>query len=57
MNAADPMMKGCLQINVPSQPFGASWAEPCRDTKSTATPPIGAPVGVIFEGSDPIHPV
>jgi hypothetical protein len=57
MNTADPMMKGRLQINVPSQALGASWAEPCRDYQSTATPPIGTLVWVMFEGGDPTRPV
>jgi hypothetical protein len=58
VNTADPMMKGRLQINIPSQPFGGpAWAEACRDYKSTATPPIGTQVWVMFEAGDPAHPV
>ena len=57
VNTADPLMKGRLQINVPSQAFGASWAEPCREFKSTATPTIGTPVWVMFEAGDPARPV
>jgi hypothetical protein len=57
MNTADPLMKGRLQINVTSQASGAGWAEPCRDWQSTATPPIGTQVWVMFEGGDPTRPV
>jgi hypothetical protein len=57
VNTGDPLMKGRLQINVPSQPSGATWAAACRDYKSTATPPIGTEVWVMFEGGDPSHPV
>ena len=57
VNTADPLMKGRLQINVPSQASGASWAEPCREFKSTATPTIGTQVWVMFEAGDPAHPV
>jgi hypothetical protein len=57
MNTADPMMKGRLQVNVASQASGASWAEPCHLRQSTATPPIGTQVWVMFEGGDPMRPV
>ena len=57
MNTADPTMKGRLQINVMSQASGASWAEPCRPYQSTAMPPIGTQVWVMYEGGDPSRPV
>jgi hypothetical protein len=57
MNTADPLMKGRLQINVASQASGAGWADPCRDWQSTAAPPIGTQVWVMFEGGDPARPV
>jgi hypothetical protein len=57
VNTADPLMQGRLQINVASRAFGASWAEPCREYKSTAAPPIGTQVWVMFEDGDPTHPV
>jgi hypothetical protein len=58
MNTADPNGKGRLQVSIPAQSFGGNlWAEACRDYKSTAIPPIGTQVWVMFEAGDPGHPV
>jgi hypothetical protein len=58
MNTADPLMKGRVQVSVPS--VGAavsSWATPCREYKSTAMPPVGSAVWVMFEGGNVASPV
>ena len=58
MNTADPLMKGRVQVSVPV--IGAvsgSWASPCREFKSTAVPPVGSTVWVMFEGGDAASPV
>jgi hypothetical protein len=59
MNTADPMMRGRIQVNVPSVPGGGgpSWAEACRDFKSNSTPPVGTAVWVMYEAGDVSHPV
>ena len=58
MNNADPMMKGRLQVSVPAVAAAAtSWALPCRNYGSTATPPIGSAVWVMFEGGNLSIPV
>ncbi|HEX3403923.1 MAG TPA: phage baseplate assembly protein V [Acetobacteraceae bacterium] len=58
MNTADPMMKGRVQVSVPSVGGVASaWAAPCREYKSTATPPVGSAVWVMFEAGNPASPV
>jgi hypothetical protein len=57
-SAADPTMKGRLQVSVPAVGGMAnSWAAPCRDYRSTATPPVGSPIWVMFEGGNPTFPV
>jgi hypothetical protein len=58
MNTADPMMRGRIQVSVPSVAgAGANWAEACRDFKSNATPPVGTAVWVMYEAGDVSHPV
>ena len=58
MNTADPQMKGRMQVAIPDvSGAGSAWAMPCRDYKSTATPPIGTVVWVMFERGDPSSPV
>ena len=58
MNTADPSMKGRVQVSIPSIGAAAtSWAAPCREYRSTAMPPIGTAVWVMFEGGDPAYPV
>jgi len=59
MNTADPMMRGRIQVSVPSVAGGGgtNWAEACRDFKSTSTPPVGTTVWVMFEGGDVSRPV
>jgi len=57
-NSQDPAMKGRLQVLVPAFGTAASgWALPCREYKSTAVPPPGSDVWVMFEGGDVSHPV
>lgn len=59
MNTADPMMRGRIQVNVPSVVGGGgpSWAEACRDFQSSATPPVGTTVWVMYEGGDASRPI
>jgi hypothetical protein len=58
LNTADPLMKGRVQVSVPSIGGAASsWAAPWREYKSTAMPPVGATVSVMFEGGNLASPV
>ena len=58
LNTADPMMKGRIQVSVPAIAVAASgWALPCREYRSTALPPVGSVVWVMFEGGNPSNPV
>jgi hypothetical protein len=59
MNTADPMMRGRLQISVPSVAGGGAgnWAEACRDFNSRTTPPVGTAVWVMYEAGDASRPV
>jgi hypothetical protein len=58
INTADPQMKGRVQVNVPSVgTVATNWAAPCREYRSTAMPPIGTSVWVMFESGDPAYPV
>jgi Type VI secretion system/phage-baseplate injector OB domain len=58
LNTADPMMKGRVQVSVPTLAAAASgWAMPCRDYGSTTTPPVGTTVWVMFEGGNLSSPV
>jgi hypothetical protein len=58
MNTADPLMKGRIQVSVPAiAAVAGSWAMPCRAYGSTARPPVGTVVWVMFEGGDPSCPV
>jgi hypothetical protein len=58
LNTADPLMKGRMQVVVPSVSAAPSvWAMPCRDYKSTAMPPTGSLVWVMFENGDVSYPV
>ena len=57
-NTADPLMKGRVLVIVPSVSAAASgWAMPCREYKSTAMPPVGSAVWVMFENGDLAYPV
>jgi hypothetical protein len=58
MNTADPMMRGRIQVSVPSVIGGGvgNWAEACRDFNSSATPPVGTTVWVMYEGGDASRP-
>lgn len=58
MNAADPLMKGRVQVNIPSIAGNANaWALPCREPGSTATPRIGGSIWVMFKAGDASRPV
>jgi len=57
MNAADPLMKSRLQVNVPGIAVASGWAMPCREFNSTAMPPVGTAVWVMFEAGNPANPV
>jgi hypothetical protein len=59
INTADPMMRGRIQVGVPSVTGGGvgNWAEACRDFKSNTTPPVGTAVWVMYEGGDASRPV
>jgi hypothetical protein len=51
-------MKGRLQVSVPDvtgmQPV---WAAACQEYKSTANPPVGTAVWVMFEAGNAAFPV
>ncbi len=57
LNNADPTMKGRVQVSVPAIAAATNWALPCRNFGSTATPPIGTAVWVMFEGGNLSTPV
>jgi hypothetical protein len=56
-NATDPLMKGRLLVSLPGLAAPAAWAMPCREYKSTAVPPIGTTIWVMFEQGNLDHPV
>jgi hypothetical protein len=57
-NATDPASKGRLQVSVPSLGIGGSlWAQACREYNSTAAPPVGTNVWVMFQAGDFRFPV
>jgi hypothetical protein len=58
INTADPTMKGRIQVSIPALAGSSGgWAMPCRDYGSTAVPPIGSLVWVMFERGDTSYPV
>jgi len=58
LNTVDPTMKGRIQVNVPAvAAVAGSWALPCREYRSTALPPVGSVVWVMFEAGNPSNPV
>jgi hypothetical protein len=59
-DAADPMSRGRLRVNVPDVGVTGVWAEACLPPVPAAMfalPPVGSTVWVQFEGGDPHHPV
>lgn len=56
-NARDPLMQARLQVSVPDIATAAMWAAPCRPFGSTALPPVGTPVWVMFERGNLSYPV
>ena len=58
VNTADPQNVGRVQVSVPSvNNIGIDWAMPCKEFRSTAMPPVGTQVWVMFEAGDPMYPV
>lgn len=58
MSSRDPINRGRIQVFVPGVSGGSTWAAACQPYKSSsAPPPIGTPVWVMFEEGDPNYPV
>jgi len=51
----DPHLR--VQVEIPAVGNSREWALPCLPVGSTATPPLGSQVWVMFEGGDTHMPV
>lgn len=53
----DPELRMRLRVVLAELAIESGWAEACVPHGSTAVPPIGSRVWVIFEAGDPSRPV